>query len=214
MKIQYLGHASFRIISDMGTTIVTDPYKADMVGFAMTPVRCDAVTVSHHHGDHDCMDGILGDPAILDRAGECTADDIAIESLSSFHDDARGAKRGKNLVFTFAADGLRVVHMGDIGCFDASLASRIRGCDVLMIPVGGTFTVDARGAKQYVDAVRPGIVIPMHYRSAEHHFDVDGVDKFLSLFDADAVYDAGTTLCIDDRPEPPTRVAVMTRFVD
>lgn len=216
MKLQYLGHSAFRIISEMGTTIVTDPFSEKMVGFAMTPVRCDAVTVSHHHGDHDCMDGILGNPAVLDVEGYCTADDIAVESISSYHDDVKGAKRGKNLVFTFVVDGLRLVHMGDIGCFDPNVVAKIRHCDVLMIPVGGTFTVDALGAKQYVDAVQPKLVIPMHFRSAEHNFNVDGVDKFLALFEPSAVTDTGAdTLCLEDAPQNSApQVVVLSRFRD
>lgn len=215
MKLQYLGHASFRIISDMGTTVVTDPYKADWVGFEMTPVRCDVVTVSHHHGDHDCMDGVLGNPAVLDEQITCTADDIAIDSISTFHDNAKGAERGKNLVFTFALDGLKAVHMGDIGCFDENVVEKIRDCDVLLIPVGGTFTVDAQGAKRYVDAVRPKIVVPMHYKTAEHNFDVDGVDKFLALFDpASITNDGSDTLILSDLPELPTKVVVLNRFKD
>ncbi len=217
MKLQYLGHAAFRIVSEMGTTIVTDPFKAEMVGFAMTKVRCDVVTVSHHHGDHDGMESILGNPPILDEQISCAADDIAVESISTYHDDVKGAKRGKNLVFCFLVDGIKVAHMGDIGCWDPDVADKIKGCDVLLIPVGGTFTVDALGAKRYVDAVRPKIVIPMHYKTAEHHFDVDGVEKFLALFDKSAVMDNGSdTLVLYDAPDPdaPTQVVVLQRFVD
>ena len=215
MKLQYLGHSCFRLISDMGTTVVTDPYKSDMVGFAMTPVRCDLVTISHHHGDHDCMDNILGNPAVLDEPISCAADDFALEGLSTFHDDVNGAKRGKNLVFCFGVDGLRVVHMGDIGCFDKTIADKIHGCDVLLIPVGGTFTVDAAGAKQWVDAVQPKIVVPMHYKTAEHNFNIDDADKFLALFDRENVISEGAdTLILEDAPDYPTRVIVLNRFVD
>ncbi len=216
MKLQYLGHACFRIISEMGTTVVCDPYKADWVGFAMTPVRCDVVTISHHHGDHDCLDGILGQPAELDTEICCTADDIAVESISTFHDDVQGAKRGKNLVFVFTVDGLKVVHMGDIGFFDENVVAKIKNCDVLLLPVGGTFTVDAKGAKRYVDAVQPKIVVPMHYKSAEHKFDVDGVDKFLALFDSAQIRPSRLdTLVLDDAPaDGQTEVVAMERFKD
>lgn len=216
MKLQYLGHASFRIISEMGTTIVCDPYKADMVGFEMAPVRCDVVTMSHHHGDHDCMDSIIGSPAELDVELACTADDVAIESIQTFHDGVKGAKRGKNLVFTFLVDGLKVVHMGDIGCFDEKVVAKIKNCDVLLIPVGGTFTVDATGAKQYVDSVQPKIVIPMHYKTDEHSFDVDGVDKFLALFPSSRVtVSKSDTLTLYDLPEnDETQVVVLERFKD
>lgn len=215
MKLQYLGHACFRIISEMGTTVVCDPFKGDWVGFDMARVRCDVVTISHHHGDHDCIDGIIGNPAELDEEIACAADDIAVESIATYHDDVKGAKRGGNLVFTFLVDGLRVVHMGDIGCLDEGVATRIQGCDVLLLPVGGTFTVDAKGAKWYVDRVKPKIVVPMHYQTEEHSFNVDGVDKFLDLFDSASVTRSESdTLTILDAPEGDTRIITLKRFKD
>ena len=214
MKLQYLGHACFRIISEMGTTIVCDPYKADWVGFEMARVRCDVVTISHHHGDHDCMDSIVGSPAELDVEIACAADDIAVESIATFHDDVKGAKRGKNLVFTFLVDGLKVVHMGDIGCLDEKVVEKIKNCDVLLLPVGGTFTVDAAGAKWYVDSVQPKIVVPMHYKTDEHSFDVDGIEPFLSLFDKNRVTisQSDTLTLIDEPNNSATEVVVLRRF--
>ena len=216
MKLQYLGHASFRIISELGTTVVCDPYKADWVGFDMARVRTDVVTISHHHGDHDCMDSIIGNPAELDVVISCAADDIAIESIETFHDSEKGAKRGKNIVFTFLVDGLKVVHMGDVGCLDEKVVDKIKDCDVLLLPVGGTFTVDFQGAKWYVDRVRPKIVVPMHYKTEEHSFDVDGVDKFLSLFASDVVtVSTSDTLTLYDAPNnDTTHVIVLQRYFE
>ena len=216
MKLQYLGHASFRIISDMGTTVVCDPFNGDWVGFEMPRVRCDVVTISHHHGDHDCMDSIVGSPAELDLEIACAADDVAIESISTFHDDEKGAKRGNNLVFTFLVDGIKVVHMGDVGCLDEQVVARVKHCDVLLLPVGGTFTVDADGAKWYVDQIQPKIVVPMHYKTAEHNFDVDGVDRFLDLFDHSQVERSQSdTLVLDDVPSnDAVKVITLQRFVD
>ena len=216
MKLQYLGHACFRIISEMGTTIVCDPYDCKMVGFEMAHVRCDVVTVSHHHGDHDCMEAILGNPAVLDEEIACAADDVAVESYATFHDDVKGAKRGKNLVFSFLVDGLKVVHMGDIGCLDEEIARKIKGCDVLLLPVGGTFTVDAKGAKWYVDEAQPKLVVPMHYKTEEHSFNVDGVEKFLSQFDgADITRSQSDTLTLFDAPDNErTRFVTLQRFKD
>lgn len=183
MKIQYLGHSCFRLISEMGTTVVCDPYSSTMVGLDMPAVRTDVVTMSHHHNDHDCMDNILGSPAELDTEAVCCADDFAIKSFSTFHDDEKGAKRGNNLVFTFNVDGLNVVHMGDIGCKDMNIVNNVYGCDVLMLPVGGVYTVDAVDARWYVDQVKPKIVLPMHYMTPNHKFKLGGLDEFLSLFD-------------------------------
>ena len=204
MKLQYLGHSSFRIISDMGMTVVTDPYKSDMVGLQMPQVRCDVVTMSHHHADHDCTENILGHPTEIDVCGACAADDVAINSFETFHDDKKGSLRGKNLVFTFLVDGLKIAHLGDIGCLDEKVAQSLVGCDLLLIPVGGTYTVDHLGAKWYVDKINPKIVIPMHYKFGTSTIDISPVDDFLSLFDQQQIRHVGDTLNLFDTPENET----------
>ncbi|MBQ8433833.1 MAG: MBL fold metallo-hydrolase [Clostridia bacterium] len=204
MKLQYLGHSSFRIISDMGMTVVTDPYKSDMVGLQMPQVRCDVVTMSHHHADHDCTESILGHPTEIDVCGACAADDVAINSFETFHDDKKGSLRGKNLVFTFLVDGLKIAHLGDIGCLDEKVAQSLVGCDLLLVPVGGTYTVDHIGAKWYVDKINPKIVIPMHYKCGTSTIDISPVDDFLSLFDQQQIRHVGDTLNLFDTPENET----------
>lgn len=215
MKIQYFGHSCFRIISDMGTTVVCDPYSSDMVGLNMSDVRCDVVTMSHHHRDHDCMDNVLGSPAELDMEAACCADDIAIKSISTFHDEERGKKRGTNLVFTFNVDGINVVHMGDIGCKDIEVVKQIYGCDVLMLPVGGVFTVDAVGAKWYVDQVKPKIVLPMHYMTPNHKFELGQLSDFLSLFDESQIVQASDSLTLSDVPQnDKIQIIVLQKYED
>ena len=204
MTLQYLGHSSFRIISDMGMTIVTDPYKSDMVGLQMPLVRCDVVTMSHHHADHDCLDSIVGAPTEIDVVGACAADDVAINSLQTFHDDKQGALRGKNLVFTFLVDGLKIAHLGDIGCLDETVAKTLAGCDLLLIPVGGTYTIDHVGAKWYVDQIQPKIVIPMHYKFGANKIDIAPVQNFLQQFDEQQIRHVGDTLNVYDYPENET----------
>lgn len=216
MKIQYLGHSSFRLISELGTTIVCDPYSSDIVGIDMPSVRSDVVTISHHHNDHDCMDNVLGSPAELDTEVTCCADDIAIKSFCTFHDDEKGAKRGNNLVFTFNADGLNAVHMGDIGCEDMEIVQNVYGCDVLMLPVGGVYTIDAEGAKWYVDKINPKIVLPMHYMTEEHNFKLNSLDEFLTLFDKEQTeFSAGDSLTLNDVPQyDRPHVIVLKKFAD
>ena len=216
MKIQYLGHSCFRLISDMGTTIVCDPYDSAMVGLNMPRVRADVVTVSHHHNDHDFVQALAGQPAEIDCEVTCCADDVTITSIPTFHDDERGAKRGNNLVFCFEIDGIRVVHMGDIGLLDENVVSRIAKCDVLLLPVGGTYTVDASAAKRYVDEVKPHIVIPMHYKRGGCKLDIDTADKFISLFDAqDVEASQSDFLVLDDAPvNTDTRIILLQQFED
>lgn len=214
MKIQYLGHSCFRIISATGTAIICDPYKSQMVGFSMPKVSCDVATISHHHDDHDCLDEVWGNPAVLEGEVAVAADDIAIQSIKCWHDDAQGKLRGENYVFCFLVDGLKVVHMGDIGERNMQLAQKLYSCDVLLLPVGGTFTVDADGAKWYVDQIQPAVTVPMHYKTAEHAFEIDGVEKFLQLFPAECVKKPHCeTLTLDDAPEQ-RQIVVLDRYED
>ena len=204
MKLQYLGHSCFRLISDMGMTIVTDPYKPSMVGLDMPQVRCDVVTMSHHHDDHDCMQNILGTPTEIDVEIACVADDVAIQSYPTFHDEQQGKLRGKNLVFTFLVDGLKIAHLGDIGCLDDSIVQKLAGCDLLLLPVGGTYTIDHVGAKWYVDQIQPKIVVPMHYKFGTSKIDIAPIDAFLQQFDSAQIRHIGDTLNIYDYPENET----------
>ena len=216
MKIQYLGHSCFRIISDMGTTVVCDPYSSSMVGLDMPNVRADVVTMSHSHNDHACLDNVLGKPAELDCEVTCCADDIAITTVSTYHDDEKGAKRGKNIVFVFDVDGLKVAHMGDVGCLDENVVATLSGCDVLLLPVGGVYTVDAQGAKWYVDRILPKLVIPMHYMTDKHKFSLNSLDGFLGLFDTSQVQrisNDSITLYDVSQNETP-RVIVLDMYVD
>lgn len=215
MKIQYLGHSCFRIISQLNTAIICDPYQADMVGFAMPKLSCDAVTISHHHRDHDCVEEVKGTPAVLEGDVRLAADDIAVESIPCFHDDKQGKLRGKNTVFCFLVDGLRVVHMGDIGELNESLAAKIFGCDVLLLPVGGVFTVDAAGADWYVKKVQPKIVVPMHYKTARHAFEIDSVEKFLALQEQQKIKRLDTeTLVLENVPETIGQIVVLDPYVE
>ena len=136
--------------------------------------------------------------------GACAADDVAINSFETFHDDKNGSLRGKNLVFTFLVDGLKIAHLGDIGCLDEKVAHSLVGCDLLLVPVGGTYTVDHLGAKWYVDKINPKIVIPMHYKLGTSTIDISPVDDFLSLFDQHQIRHVGDTLNLFDVPENET----------
>lgn len=216
MKIQYLGHACFRLISETGTAIICDPYKGDMVGFDMPKLSCDVVTVSHNHGDHAAIDEVKGNPPVLEKEVSLAVDDIAVQSIHTFHDDKQGKLRGDNYVFCFLIDGLKVVHMGDVGCLDENLAKTLHGCDVLLLPTGGFFTVDAAGAKWYVDQIQPKIVIPMHYRTSEHSFNIAPVEEFLKLFAEEQVRRVNAeTLVLEDAPQNSVpQIIVLDRWTD
>lgn len=217
MKIRYLGHSGFLLTESTGTAVVCDPY-GDEVGFAMPEVTADAVTVSHHHYDHDNVRAVTGNPVILDKEQGYELPGVDINAVRSSHDDAGGALRGENVIFKFRMDGLDVCHLGDLGeeC-SPELIEAILPVNVLLIPVGGTYTIDAAMAKEYVDRIMPDVVIPMHYRTKGCTLDIDKVDGFLSLFDDDSaeIEEAGEEIELsrDDVDGETTRVIVMNRSI-
>lgn len=180
MQITYLGHSSF-FLETLGKRIVTDPYGG--IGYPFPYISADVVTVSHSHYDHCEVSAVGGSPVALCRAGEYEFGGIKISAYPSFHDDAHGAKRGANLIFRFEAEGLAVCHLGDIGepC-TPDLLKKVGKADILLVPVGGNYTVDAAGAAEYVRRISPAVVIPMHYKTPGLRIDIGGVDAFLALF--------------------------------
>lgn len=188
MIIEYLGHSCFKLTESTGTSIVCDPYSEEMVGYSMPKVGADVVTVSHHHGDHDFTQNVGGAPVVIDREENSDFEGVEINSIKSFHDSSRGKKRGENVIFKFRMDGIDVCHLGDLGekC-SSDLIETLLPVNVLLIPVGGNYTIDAEMAKEYVDRIMPDIVIPMHYREKGCKIDIDKVDDFIDLFEEDTV---------------------------
>lgn len=166
MIITYHGHAEFMVELANGYTLITDPYDAH-VGYEMKEYTCDCVLVSHGHGDHAYTEKIKGSFARVDEAGLWQLHpDVQVEAIPSVHDDANGTKRGKNLIMKLQAEGLTIVHLGDQGdILTDEQVKKIGKTDVLMIPVGGFYTIDAETAKKIADTLRPRVIIPMHYKT-------------------------------------------------
>ncbi len=179
MKIKYLGHASF-CLSANGLSVITDPYQG--VGYEMPKnLRADIVTISHAHFDHNYLTGVTANTVYTDL-GVHQYDDIKIEGIASYHDERKGALRGNNCIYKIEMGGLTLCHMGDIGEeVSSELIDKIGKVDVLFIPVGGTYTVDAVGAMKYVEAIQPKTVIPMHYKPMDGSLDIAGIQSFLEL---------------------------------
>ncbi len=187
MKIEYLGHSCFKLTESTGTSVVCDPYSGE-IGYDMPKVSADAVTVSHGHYDHNATANVGGNPQIISGENVHDLDGVAIDAIKSFHDECRGRKRGENTIFKFRMDGIDVCHLGDLGeACTPELIETILPVNVLMIPVGGTYTIDAETAKEYVDRIMPDIVLPMHYRTKDCTLDIDRLDEFLKLFDDECV---------------------------
>ncbi len=214
MKIQYLGHSCFVLTESTGTTVVCDPY--NNIGFRMPKAEADVVTVSHQHYDHNNVSVIGGKPLVLDKEGYYELDGVSISGVKSYHDDEGGNARGENIIFKFRMYCLEVCHLGDLGegC-SAELLEKILPIDILLIPVGGKYTLDAEQAKEYVDRIMPQVVIPMHYKIKGLNMDVSKPDDFLDYFTNDEVeYCEDHTLHFsrDEFSDETTKVILMERF--
>ena len=179
MKIKWLGHASFMITSDTGTRIITDPYgtRADL-SYGEIKESADIVTVSHEHGDHNNVAAVRGNPQVVRGAAKVKG--IEFKGIPCCHDDTGGKLRGKNTIRCFEVDGVRVCHLGDLGhqLSDKEVAE-LGKVDILLIPVGGFYTIDAQVAGQVCDRLKPKVIIPMHFRNDKCAFPIAGVDEFL-----------------------------------
>lgn len=179
-----IGHAKFLIELENGLRIVTDPYDVTC-GYPVTPVSADVVLVSHGHHDHNAVETIPGVPRVIDTAGTYDlGDGVQVVAVEAFHDDAQGAKRGKTLLFSLRAEGLNAVHLGDLGHLpEPAQCEAIGDADVLMIPVGGFFTIDAAQAKETAELLHARIVLPMHYRTAANAgWPIATVGEFTALY--------------------------------
>ena len=179
VMITTFGHACFRLEYE-GYRIVIDPYRHGMIpGLPELNLEAEVVYCSHIHDDHAFSEAVN----LIDREGLLP---WTVEEFITPHDDQFGALRGWNVARIFCFGDLRVAHLGDIGCKpDENLLERLKGVDCLLIPVGGTYTIDAQQAKTIADAVAPKVCIPMHYRTDSYGFDnIAHLDEFVKLYDA------------------------------
>lgn len=173
MKITFLGHAAFKIKDSLGTVVI-DPYNSKRMNKKFPKVEADILTLSHDHDDHNAADEVGGNPLVLMYPGEYEMHGIHVYGFDTYHDKKKGEERGKNTMFKFDFDGVTVLHCGDLGhTLTSETLDQVNGADILMIPVGGVYTIDADEARQIVEKLEPSIVIPMHYRDENMNPDIE-----------------------------------------
>ena len=180
MKLTWYGHSCFLLTAESGYSILTDPCDQE-TGYELHDLTCDAVSISHEHHDHNCLAIVAGTPTILRAAGEHLAGEIPVTGYTSYHDDAAGAHRGKNSVFLYQIDGLKLLHLGDLGHMLSDETIReIGDVDVLLAPIGGVYTINAKTATELADRLHAKVLIPMHYKTPALHFNIEGLEPLLA----------------------------------
>ena len=205
MKLQYLGHSCFKLESE-GYEIVLDPYEKDSVpGLNCLDVEADQCLCSHGHGDHCGLECVR-----LKNSG--AANPFQIERLESWHDDRKGALRGGNAIHILQAEGLKVIHLGDIGCMPEDWQlERMERADVILAPVGGYYTAEPEVIRKLIRRLSPAAMVPMHYRTSQSGYPVlKTCEEYLEDCENVTVYDADTIRLEDGQPRPAdTRILVL-----
>lgn len=183
MKIKYYGHAAFLITSDQGVKIIIDPYEpggfGGAIGYGSIPDEAHIVLVSHDHADHNHVQSLRGKPRVVKGVGSHRADDLEFKGIATYHDDRKGSERGQNTIFCFSIDGIHLCHLGDLGHIPSEQeAKQIGPVDLLLMPVGGVYTIDPAQATQTSLKLNPKITIPMHYKTPHCGFPLAGVEDF------------------------------------
>jgi len=184
MKIKWYGHAAFLVTSDQGVKIITDPYESGAYGgqlsYGKIKDQADIVLTSHDHADHNDTKSLPGSPEIVKGSGSKTVKGISIKGISTYHDPSKGSERGANTIFTFSIDGIDICHLGDLGhILSEKELAEIGSVDILLIPVGGYFTIDAKEATRVAEQIKPKVLIPMHFKTEKCGFPITPVEDFL-----------------------------------
>jgi len=213
MIITWQGQSCFKIQDKLGIdglTLTTDPFDKE-IGLKVPNFEADIVTVSHDHHDHNNVSSLRGNAFIINTAGEYDYKNILIQGIDSYHDDKKGEERGKNIIFRIEMDDLSLCHLGDLGhSLSDEQLSKLSGIDILFVPVGGKYTLDAKKAVEVVSQIEPRIVIPMHYKIDGLKLDVDPVDAFIKELGINPTYEEKLKIAKKDLPQEDMELVILS----
>ncbi len=216
MVIQWLGQACLKVQTKPGANgevaVLFDPFDPGYVGLKLPKVTADVVAVTHDHADHNYLAGVSGDYFTIAGPGEYEVKQTFIYGVPGFHDNSGGSERGPITMYLLEAEGLSLAHLGDIGQAELTQAQleTLEGADILVLPVGGTYTVNAKQAAAIVAQVEPRILIPIHYKLPGLKFDLDPVDKFTHELGLKPEVTDKLKVTKKDLPQEETKLVVLS----
>lgn len=181
MKLKWYGHSCFLFTNEAGTRLLIDPFN-EATGYDLGHVDAEIVCCTHDHFDHNYVEAVNGTPIVVKTAGHHEPLGVQIDGFETYHDEVQGAKRGKNIMYRIEMDGIRLLHAGDLGHMPSeALLKEIGEIDILLVPIGGTYTIDHQGAIDLVHMIRPRVTIPMHYKTPHGKVQVSELAPFLRV---------------------------------
>lgn len=209
MEITWLGHSCFRI-KGKEAVVVTDPF-GPSVGYSLGKVSANIVTSSHPHAGHSYWQGVEGNPKVVSAPGEYEISDVFVEGIATYHDNERGKERGKNTVYVIEIDDVKLCHLGDLGHVpSAGQVEAMGDVEVLFLPVGGLFTINAPQAAETVRLLEPKLVIPMHYKTEAVSWALEPVERFLREMGIKEAPPQPKVLVTKSSLPPTTQVVVLS----
>lgn len=215
MLIQWFGQSCFKVQTKPGpngeVTVIFDPFDSSKMGLSLPKLSADIVAITHDHFDHNHVAAVGGDYFLIQGPGEYEAKQTFIYGVPGWHDNSSGSERGANTMYLLESEGISVAHLGDIGQQELSESQieYLEGADILLLPVGGKYTVNAKEAHELVNQIEPRIVIPMHYKLPGLKVDLDPVDKFVKELGLSAQTEEKFRIVKKDLPQDETKLVLL-----
>jgi len=212
MDIYFYGQACFKLKGKTATVFI-DPYKEEFTGLKLPKDLSANLAIStHDHDDHNNLDSIMDADLKIEGPGEYEVRGISVTGVSTFHDTEAGGQRGRNTVYNVSVDGLNIVHLGDLGHkLTEEQIEEIGATDILLVPVGSVYTIDAKTAADVVSQLEPKIVIPMHYALPGLKFELEPVENFMKEMGAEAVEPQAKLSITKDKLPDELQVIVLNK---
>ncbi len=216
MFITWFGHSAFKLQGKSQSdtvTIITDPFLPEKVGLKLPRLESEIVTISHAHDDHNNIAAVKGNPYVISGAGEYEVKGIFIEGVFSYHDTVKGAERGTNIMYRFEVEDVSITHLGDLGTeLDNKQLESLEGTDILLVPIGGVYTINAATAVKVINQIEPRIVIPMHYDvpGLKLGNKLDSLETFLKAIGVKPRYEEKLKINKKDLPQEVMEVVVLS----